>query len=145
MADRTDITIPILRSGVLAREFCKRATCASVEAVFDRCLYLRAGDDFVCIGEPDIGNGPLTLIGDLAALPNLKSSSGQIALISGEQIGIGNSVRLTLDQSEVWRPFGWPGRPSSDDLIETCTALASRATIAAPQEGLARCVIDGDE
>jgi uncharacterized protein DUF2877 len=145
MADRPDIVIPILRSGVLACEFCKRAPFANVEAVFDRCLYLRSGDDFVCIGEPDIGNGPLTLIGDLAALPILRSSTGQAALISGEQIRIGNSVRLTLDQSEPWRPSDWPRCPSSDHLIEICTALASRATIAAPQEGLSRCVIDGDE
>ena len=120
MADRPGV-VPIQRSGVLAREFCKVVTFANVEAVFDRCFYLRSGDHFVCIGEPDIGNGPLALIGDLAALPSLRSSAAQVALICDEQITIGNSVRLTLDQSDLWRPLGWPRFPSPDRLIEICT------------------------
>ena len=55
--------VPILRSGVLAQQFCRARRAATIEAVFERSLYLRAGDGFICIGGPDIGNGPLTLIG----------------------------------------------------------------------------------
>jgi Protein of unknown function (DUF2877) len=144
MANRPDVVVPILRSGILARQFCERVTFAQVEAVFERCFYLRSGDDFVCIGEPDIGNGPVTLIGNLSALPTLKFLAGGVVSISGEQITIGDSVRFTLNQSEVWRPLDWPPCPSPDRLIDICLALASRFAITAPQEGLARCVT-GDE
>ena len=71
LADRADVVIPILRSGVLAQEFCRRHARATVEAVFERSFYLRSGDDFICVGEPDIGNGPLTLIARLGRVPDL--------------------------------------------------------------------------
>jgi hypothetical protein len=56
--------VPVLRSGVLAQDFCARIAQARVEAVFARSLYLRAGDSFLCIGGPDIGCGPITLTAD---------------------------------------------------------------------------------
>src|SRR3954465_7981668 len=105
MANRPDVVVPILRSGILARQFCERVTFANVEAVFERCFYLRAGDDFVCIGEPNIGNGPVTLIGDLSALTTLTPLAGQVSLICNEHITIGSSVRFALDRSELWLPF----------------------------------------
>jgi Protein of unknown function (DUF2877) len=145
-ADRPDKVVPILRSGVLARQFCQGAVCATVEAVFDRCIYLRSGGDFVCIGVPDIGNGPTTLIANLEALPFLQSLVGQVALIRDDEwITIGNAVRFTLDQTEPWRPLGWPTCPPPDRLIDICATLASRAAVGAPQEGLARCIACGSE
>ena len=62
--DGPDVIVPILRSGVLAKEFCRHGAHAEVEAVFERSMYLRSGDMFVCIGEPTIGDGALTLIAD---------------------------------------------------------------------------------
>jgi len=145
MVDPPEVVVPILRSGILAQQFCERVAFANVEAVFERCLYLHGGGDFVCIGEPDIGNGPLTLIGNLGALPTLNSLVGQVCSISREIITIGNSARFALDQNELWLPVAWPARPSPDCLIAICAALTSRIAILAPQEGLARCVIDGRE
>lgn len=145
MLDRPHLVVPILRSGVLARQFCQRVVFATVEAVFERCVYLRSGDDFVCIGAPDIGNGPITLIANPGALPTLKSLAGQIALICGQHIAIGNSVRFTLDQSELWRPSDWPKCPPADRLIDIYAALATRAALIAPQEGLARSTINEGE
>ena len=141
-ATRSQVVVPIQRSGVLARQFCQRIALANVEAVFERCFYLRSGGDFICIGEPDIGNGPITLIGNLEALPTLKSLARQMASICREHITVGNSVRFTLDASKLWRPFGWPIYPSPERLIGICAVLASRAVVEA-QEGLARCVVDG--
>ena len=77
-----DVAIPILRSGILARKFCQGVSFATLEAVFQRCVYLRSGDDFVCIGEPDIGNGPMTLIVNLGTLPALKSLTGHVASVN---------------------------------------------------------------
>jgi uncharacterized protein DUF2877 len=144
VADHLDIVVPILRSGVLARQFCERVAFANVEAVFERCLYLRCDGDFVCIGDPDIGNGPLTLIGDLRHLPRPKSLAGQIASISDERITIGSSIRFALSESALWRASDWPLCPSPDRLIDLCGALASRAAIRASHEGLARCVIGAE-
>ncbi len=102
------LDIPILRSGVLAREFCQSVARANVEAVFERCFYLRCGDEFICVGEPDIGNGPLTLIGNLGPLSDLGLRPGRSAAISERHITIGNSVRFKLDQTESWRSPAWP-------------------------------------
>jgi hypothetical protein len=134
------VIIPILRSGVLAREFCRRVALANVEAVFERSFYLRSGDQFICVGGPDIGDGPLTLIGNLGRLSKLGLQPGRPAAVCGRHIVIGNSIRLTLDQSETWRSPPWPIFPSPDRLIDTCAAVARRAAIDAPEEGLARHV-----
>jgi hypothetical protein len=137
-ADHADVVVPILRSGMLAREFCRRHARAQVEAVFERSFYLRSGDDFVCVGEPDIGNGPLTLIGHLGLVSNLGLQPRQSVTVGDRHIAIGRSIRLTLDQSEAWRPPPWPICLSPVRLIETCAALERRAATDAPQEGLAR-------
>src|SRR5215831_11349059 len=57
-------TIPILRSGVLAGDFCRWHSRAEVAAVFKRSIFLRHDDAFVCLAAPSIGNGPLTLIAE---------------------------------------------------------------------------------
>ena len=139
MLDRADVVVPILRSGVLAQDFCRRRARATVEAVFERSFYLRAGDEFICVGEPDIGNGPLTLIGHPGPLADL-DLAGRPAALGGGHVLIGNSIRLSLDRSEAWRSPPWPVCPSPSRLIETCSALARRAAIDAPEEGLARHV-----
>ena len=133
-------TIPILRSGLLAQQFCRRVARANVEAVFERSLYLRHGDAFICIGEPGIGNGPLTLIGNIGPLSRLALQPGDAASVCERAITIGHSVRFTLDRSEVWRAPSWPDRASPARVIEACAILARRAASEAP-EGFARDVL----
>ena len=133
-----EVIVPILRSGVLAQEFCRSHARATVEAVFERSFYLRSGDEFICVGEPDIGNGPLTLIGHLGRLPDLALQPRQSVKVGDRLIVIDNSLRLTLDQSETWHSPSWPTCPSPVRLIEACAALERRAAIDAPEEGLAR-------
>ena len=135
-----EVIVPIRRSGVLAREFCRSVALATVEAVFERCFYLRPGDEFICVGEPGIGNGPFTLIGHLGPLSDLGLQPGRSAAVCDRHIVIGNSIRLTLDQSETWRSPPWPVYPSPVRLTDTCAALARRAAIDAPDEGLARSI-----
>ena len=135
MLDRTEVAVPILRSGVLAQAFCRNNARATVEAVFERSFYLRAGGDFICVGDPDIRNGPMTLIGRLG---RLDFQPRQPVEISERQIRIGHSVRLSLDRSETWHVPPWPTCPPPIQLTGTCAVLADRVTIDAPEEGLAR-------
>jgi hypothetical protein len=140
--------VPIVRSGIVAREVCRRGGRASVAAVFERSFYLRCGDQFICVGEPAIGNGPLTLIADTAGslrLRDLGLHAGQPAQIDDREIAIGNSVRLIIDQMSLWRPPPWPIAPPAARLVDHFARLARRAAIEAPPEGLARIVFRGDE
>jgi Protein of unknown function (DUF2877) len=132
--------VPILRSGVLAEALCRSAAGANLEVVFERSLYLRCGDEFICIGEPDIGNGPLTLTGSIGWRP-FALQPGQPVAVCDRHITIGDAVRFTLNKSESWRAPPWPASPSAVRLIETCTALERRVTVDAPEEGLARIVL----
>src|SRR5690349_21785711 len=110
--------VPILRSGVVAQHFCSLHRTATVEAVFARSLYLRSSNEFLCMGEPSIGNGPLTLIGDVG-ISDLALRPGQSADVNKQHLTIGD-VRFTLDGSEIWRPAAWPPCPPRARLIETC-------------------------
>src|SRR5829696_9755457 len=104
--DGSDIIVPILRSGILAREFCRHGPHAEVEAVFERSIYLRSGDMFVCVGEPAIGNGALRLIADFdlsRPLTSLGLYPGQPAAISDRCIAIGEWVKFTLERCVLWR------------------------------------------
>ena len=135
----TAVNVPIMRAGILAQEFCRTVSHAKVEAIFERCFYLRHRDKFVCFGEPDIGNGPLTLAGNLR-LSNEKFRPGLSAAVCDRHILIGDSIRLTLDHTKSWRPPPWPACPLPRALSETCATLAQCAAIEAPHESLARCV-----
>jgi hypothetical protein len=131
-------TVPILRSGILAAEFCRHRARADIAAVFDRSFYLRAGDRFVCVGAPGIGNGPSTLIADFGASfrpSDLGLHPGQPASMADRRITIGDSIEFDLDRCERWRPPPWPDRLSPIRLTDICAALARAAAAEAPREG----------
>ena len=141
MLDAPVCAIPILRSGVLAQATCRRGGLAEVAAVFARSFYLRAGDTFVCVGAPAIGNGPLTLIADIGGsirLSDLGLRAGQPAEMSARHIAIGGGVRFDLGDSEAWCPPARPAALPPDRLIEARATLARCAAVEAPAEGLAR-------
>jgi hypothetical protein len=141
-------TIAILRSGVLAREFCRRGAPAVIEAVFERSLYLRAGEAFICIGEAEVGNGPLTLIADCGVSPRLRDLGlrpGRTAAISRRQITLGDAAVFTLERCSLWRRPAWPTGPTSSKLADLSDALYRRAANDAPDEGLARVVFGPQE
>jgi Protein of unknown function (DUF2877) len=134
----TQVT-PILRSGILAREFCRQGACegarAEVAAVFERSLYLRGGDAFICLGQPSIGNGPLTLIADFSPAGLRR---GQSVSISDRCIAIGSSAQFTFDHCDLWRSPHWPSLSGCVELIDVGRAIAGVMVVAAPPEGLAR-------
>jgi hypothetical protein len=137
------IVIPVLRAGILAEEFCRRARLAEVAAAFDRCIYLRTGERFVCIGEPAIGNGPLTLIVDPSEYRcwrDLRLHAGQTAGISEGSIVIGDAIRFSVGRCEPWRAPPWPQRRSSVVLSDVRDGIARLVQSEAPADGLGRLI-----
>jgi hypothetical protein len=131
--------VPIVRAGVLAREFCRHYPYAEVEAVFERSCYLRCGDIFVCVGEVSIGHGPLTLTADAQAARRWKSLGlhpGQPASISSQAIVIGAEVELTLDRCRLWCRPPWPAPLPHRALSHVGNAIARRMRLEAPVESL---------
>src|SRR5262245_44428068 len=140
MLDAASDVVTIVRSGVLAREFCRQNSHAEVAAVFERSLYLRAGDMFVCLGAPAIGNGPLTLIADFRPA---RLHRDQGASISAQAITIGDAAWFAFDRCEPWQPPRWPLALAPRELIDAGQAIAAGSVIEAPAEGLGRVHAQG--
>jgi hypothetical protein len=133
--------IAIRRAGTLAQELCRHVRFAEVAAVFDRSVYLRAGESFVCIGASEIGNGPLTLIADSFRPSFLDLRAGQAAFVGEQGIRIGERTVLSLDGCEPWHTTPWAVASSPTGLIDPLEALNRTAALEAPPEGLARPVL----
>jgi hypothetical protein len=140
--DGSTLVVPILRAGVVAMEFCKALARAEVAAAFERSFYLRAGDLFVCVGEPAIGNGPLTLIAPMR-VAEIGLRPGQPAVISASGIAIG-AVTLTYDRCESWHPPRWRQTACPSLLAQIRDAVVRRAAAEAPAEGFGRAVAESN-
>jgi hypothetical protein len=140
-ASDRDISVPILRSGILAQKFCREGARAEIAAVFERSVYLRATDMFLCIGTPAIGNGPVTMIGEFDPsnhLADLGLRPGLAASISDRCIAVDSSIRFTLDQCELWLPSARPVPRPYLQLTDVCDGLVRLTTVEAPAEGFAQ-------
>jgi len=135
-----EVVIRIRRAGVVAAEFCNTSGDAEVAAVFERSFYLRADDLFVCVGEPAIGNGPLTLLADMR-VPMLGLRPGQPARIAGNRIDIG-AVTFTCEGWERWHPPAWPRAAAPAVLARVRDDVMRRAAMDAPAEGFGRVIAD---
>jgi hypothetical protein len=134
--------IPIRRAGAVAGEFCKGPARAEVAAVFSHSFHLRSDDLFICVGEPAIGNGPLTLIADMR-VACLGLRPGQPARIAQNRIAIG-AVTFTCERCEPWLAQGWPSPDPPGRLAQTRNAVMRRAAADAPAEGLGRTIADAN-
>jgi hypothetical protein len=128
--------VAVVRAGVFARQVCRRGGRGEVAAVFERSLYVRAGDDFICIGEPAIGNGPTTLI-IAARMAEFGLRRGQNAFIGNGRVAVGD-VLLDLSNCATWRAPPWPR--ACADLAAICATIAQRAAAESPADSLARAV-----
>jgi hypothetical protein len=130
--------VPIARAGVLAREMCRRGGRGEVAAVFERSLHVRIGDEFLCVGEPAIGNGPLTLIAT-ARVSDLGLCRGEGASISERGIALGGLL-FALGQCETWRPPRSAEIPANISSADICAIIARHAAAQSPPDSLARAL-----
>jgi len=135
--------IPIPRAGEVAAEFCKAPGGAEIAAVFERSFYLRAGDLFVCIGEPAIGNGPLTLLADMR-VARLRLYPGQQARIEENGIAIG-AATFTCERCDPWHAPAWPQAAAPSPPAQVRDAILRRAATDAPAEGFGRAIADASD
>ena len=122
--------VPIVCCGVLAEEACRRRRGLTVAAVFARCIYLRSGTTFLCVGEPSLGNGPLTLVADCRAqggISGLGLRVGQPAQATDCGITIGASVSFRIGGRPTWRQPRWPHAAGTEELTETAAGITRRA------------------
>jgi hypothetical protein len=136
-------TVPVRRAGVLARDICRRGGRGEIAAVFERSLYLRIGEEFICVGEPAIGNGPTTLI-ITARVAELGLRQGQRAFVSNERIEVSDFL-LDFGNCATWRAPRWPDLPCPAALLAACAEIARRAAAESPADGLARAIFGDDD
>ncbi|MBV8753050.1 MAG: DUF2877 domain-containing protein [Hyphomicrobiales bacterium] len=142
-SDSVGRAVQVVRAGIIARDICRRGARGEVAAVFERSLYWRIGDDFICIGEPAIGNGPTTLI-VAARVTELGVRQGLRAIIGNERITIGDLL-FDFRNCATWRTPNWPAPLSSATLRTTCVMLAQRAAAESPADSLARAAFGDDD
>ena len=129
--------------GLHAQCFVRRHTRARVAAVFARSLHLAAGNDFLCIGDSSIGNGPLNAIvapGDWTRLGTTTSASGTWAHIDGNAIRAAPAV-FHLAGARSWSPDPWPPATDLGGLAAALNGLKRLARERAPADGLARTAL----
>jgi Protein of unknown function (DUF2877) len=129
--------VTVLRAGVVARELCRRGGTAEVAAVSERSFYLRIGEDFICVGEQAIGNGPTTVI-VAARVAELGLRQDQRAFLSRECLTTGDLL-FDLSECQTWHAMPWPKLSSPAVLHAACAEIA-RAATKSPRDSLAYAV-----
>jgi hypothetical protein len=133
----------ILIWGARAERFVERHAAARVAAVFSRSLHLESDGDFICIGDPSIGRGPLNAVLDGAGWMRLATALppvGISARITLDAIRIGG-VALDTTRAEPWSPPPWPSAAKRKGAVQALQRLQCLAGEQAPANGLARTVL----
>src|SRR5215470_4085255 len=131
--------------GAHAQRFCECYASARVVAVFARSFHVKAGADFVCIGDFSIGRGPLNAIVDLAGWMGMAGNLGPVgaeARIGQGMIECGR-VSLVTAAASSWLPPPWPRNPERETLTVRLDDLEHLACEKAPVEGIARLALSG--
>jgi hypothetical protein len=129
--------------GEMAADFCSRHGTARVEAVFERSIHVRAGDEIICIGDASIGNGPLNAIVDEAFAVSLRRGqvSPGMAVRFGEAASGAPAFALWTRQASLWTP---PPCSVVQPRAARCSAIAKIEQLAretASPDGLALLVL----
>jgi hypothetical protein len=129
--------------GAYAQRFVEGHAAARVVAVFSRSLHLESDGDFICIGDPSIGLGPLNAAmnpADWTRLVTAQPPVGTTACIAQGAIRIGG-VALDTTRTERWRPAPWPSAAKCKGVLQALQRLQCLAAEQAPVDGLARAVL----
>jgi hypothetical protein len=130
--------------GPVAARCLRAGAKGEVRAVFARSFYVSLGPQWICIGMPALGAGPLNILctpsGD-DPFPTTMLRAGDAAAIHGDALVAGGTA-IMLAGAARWSPE--PPRPwSRRCLLQGLAALADALPQALPEEGLARLLRPG--
>ncbi len=142
MSRQYERTIRPLRIGKAAGRLLSSQQVGGIAAVFDRSLYIKAGEMFCCIGASGIGDGPLNLIVSDDDLQLILSGS-----VIGEPVALGREsaafglFRIAAQDCPIWAAAPWPAVCARSELERGLSLVEDLIRAHAPGEGLSRLVV----
>ena len=106
-----------------------------VAAVFRRSVYIRCGAAWACLGNSEIGAGPLNILVDLRCNWSTLVSPGEPVRVTGDRLHVGR-VPVAIARTAIWTAPsvpGWTERSLSDGLTRLDDMLRRYPP---PDEGL---------
>lgn len=121
--------------GVQARDTLRPGREGRLEAMFNNSFYVTFRDDWVCVGEAEIGRGPLNLLVDGSAASWRRLRPHTPVVTEHEVLKVGDLV-LDLASATPWRPQSAPDW-SQESLTAGFEALDAEIPMILPRDGLA--------
>jgi len=137
---------PVSSVGPVAHRLLGTGGPAIVDAVFDRSIYIRAGQSYVCLGVSSLGQGPLNVIAgiDEKAWRSYQYRRTMPAWISSDRIRIGENPIFKVKGARIWAPPA-PPEPCRKKVEQGLHSLEATARNMVPEEGLGACLFSGKE
>ena len=98
----------ILEMGLLARKALRSESEGRVAAVFESSFYAVLGSQWICVGLPHLGSGPLHVLCEQR--PEFWPVVGAAAAVLGSILVIDNQPFATFNNAFIWEPeltLGW--------------------------------------
>lgn len=92
--------------GLFAREALRSGSAGQVVAVFERSFYAVLDDKWICVGAPEIGSGPLHVLGPRG--PSRRLTPGDSVAVVGSALWIEETPFARFDAASVWTPEAAP-------------------------------------
>lgn len=130
--------------GIDAAEALQPGRSGVVAAGFARSCYIRLGADWICVGDIDIGPGPLNVPCRADAMPDWRTlpPARRHARVTGDALILDGRWRVVLAGAPVWQPPPCPAWTPTD-VRRGLGALAVRLAPALPSDGLAQLLEPG--
>lgn len=93
--------------GLLAEKVLQLENSGRVAAVFDRSFYAVLGGQWICVGLPHLGSGPLHVLCERR--PHSWPTVGATAAVIGSILLIGDMPFAAFDNASIWKPELTPG------------------------------------
>ncbi|TKT73821.1 DUF2877 domain-containing protein [Afipia massiliensis] len=93
--------------GLLAEKVLQVESNGRVVAVFDRSFYAVLGSQWICVGLPHLGSGPLHVLCERR--PQCWPMVGAVVAVTGSILVIDNKPFATFDGASIWKPELAPG------------------------------------
>ncbi|HYM67999.1 MAG TPA: DUF2877 domain-containing protein [bacterium] len=125
----------------VARALREPGWSGEVLAVHPRSCYLVDEDGSIsAVVRQPLGNGPFNLVIPAAPAPAFHELSvGTPAAGTGDQITIGDAIRIGLGAATLWDPKAYPGLAADDLALSRCLVAAYQTAVgASPNASLAR-------